>query len=539
MTSTSAARILKSSFPDVPVPEVDLTSYVLGAEADPRDQRIAVLDAATGRSLTFAKLRAAVTSLAQWLHADAERLSQVCALFAANCAEYPLVFHGVLAAGQVVTPVNALYTADELARQLRDSRGRTVFCDAERLPRTLQAADQLADQVRRIVVIDEAPTASDERIRRLSDASTSQTSNRLQPPAHDSLAVIPFSSGTTGIPKGVMLTHRNLVANQCQIAPLLELPTQARTLAVLPLSHIYAMTGIMNASLAHRVPMVTMPRFTLDSFLAAIEQHRITHAFVVPPIATALLAEPNLGRYDLSSLELVMCAAASLSTGVAEQLQDALGAVVVQAYGLSEASPCTHGIPPSRPDIHRGSIGLLMPNVEARLVDPTGTDAATGHPGELWCRGPNVMAGYLDNPQATADVLDEDGWLHTGDLASADEHGTFTIVGRLKELIKYNGYQVAPTELETVLLQHPAIADAAVIGVPDDTGNELPKAFVVTSEAYRLTPDDVITFSASRLAPFKKIRLVQFVDAIPRSATGKILRGQLRSLPAPVDQAAP
>jgi len=188
---------------------------------------------------------------------------------------------------------------------------------------------------------------------------------------------------------------------------------------------------------AQRVPIVTMPRFTLDSFLHAIQEHRITHAFLVPPIAIALLAEPNLQRYDLSSLESVMCAAASLSTTAAEQLQDRLNAVVVQAYGLSEASPCTHAIPPSRLDIERGSIGPLIPNVEARLVDPsTGTDAACGHPGELWCRGPNVMAGYLDNPQATADALDDARWLPTGDIAVVDQDGTFKIVGRLKELIK-------------------------------------------------------------------------------------------------------
>jgi acyl-CoA synthetase (AMP-forming)/AMP-acid ligase II len=244
-----------------------------------------------------------------------------------------------------------------------------------------------------------------------------------------------------------------------------------------------------------------------------------------------LVNSPLVDSFDLSSLELVDCVAAPLDSELAEQLQRRLGAAVIQGYGLTESSPCTHGIPVERPDIDRGTIGVLMPSVEARVVDPvTGEDVAQGERGELWCRGPNIMRGYLNNSQATANTVDQDGFLHTGDLVTVDRNGVFRVVDRLKELIKYKGYQIAPAELEALLLTHAGIADAAVIGVKDAESGETPKAFVVRSESHPdLDADEVKAFVAARVAPYKKIRNVEFVEQIPKSAAGKILRRDLRS----------
>jgi acyl-CoA synthetase (AMP-forming)/AMP-acid ligase II len=302
-------------------------------------------------------------------------------------------------------------------------------------------------------------------------------------------------------------------------------------LAVIPFFHIAGLNGIMNFGLHKRGTLVALPRFDVAAFLGAIQEHRIAYTVIAPPIAVALVNSPLVDSFDLSSLELVDCVAAPLDSELAEQLQRRLGAAVIQGYGLTESSPCTHGIPVERPDIDRGTIGVLMPSVEARVVDPvTGEDVAQGERGELWCRGPNIMRGYLNNSQATANTVDQDGFLHTGDLVTVDGNGVFRVVDRLKELIKYKGYQIAPAELEALLLTHAGIADAAVIGVNDAESGETPKAFVVRSESHTdLDADEVKAFVAARVAPYKKIRNVEFVEQIPKSAAGKILRRDLRS----------
>jgi acyl-CoA synthetase (AMP-forming)/AMP-acid ligase II len=277
-----------------------------------------------------------------------------------------------------------------------------------------------------------------------------------------------------------------------------------------------------------------MPRFEFTAFLQAIAEHRIEHVGVVPPIMLGLARSPLVDSYDLSSLGVVVSAAAPLDSNIAEAVTDRLHVTVLQGYGLTESSPSVIAIPLDRPDIDRGSLGVLMPNIVARVVDPqTGEDVATGEPGELWARGPNIMRGYLNNADATAATLDADGFLHTGDIVTVSDDGVFRVVDRLKELIKYKGHQVAPAELEGVLLAHEGVADAAVVGVPGPDGEEWPKAFVVPQQGYaeRAPEDlaqDVMAFVAERVAPFKKVREVEFVDRIPRSSAGKILRRELR-----------
>ncbi|MCF2533697.1 AMP-binding protein [Yinghuangia soli] len=551
---------LRNSYPPLEVPDVSLQEFVLGrAEAlGPHCDRTALVCAATGRSVTYGELLDGADRIAAGLAARGVGRGDVAAVFAPNSPAYPVVFFGILTAGAAATTANALYTPGELGYQLRDSGARVLFTVHAALERARAAVSQDGVRVTEIVLMDAAPaTAGPASLgsaagtvieTALADWLADRTTLTPQVTVHgDDLAVLPYSSGTTGRPKGVMLTHRNLVANTLQSLPLGRLDEGSVALAVLPLFHIYGITAIMSMTLYRRASVVTMPRFDLEALLSAIQEHRVDHVSVAPPLALVLAKHPAVDAYDLRSVAIVLSAAAPLSAEVAEAVQKRLGCTVLQGFGLTESSPALLGIPHDRPEIDRGSVGVLLPGVEARLVDPaTGTDAAPGAAGELWCRGPNIMSGYLGNPTATAEVLDADGYLHTGDLVTVDAHGVFHVVDRLKELIKYHGYQVAPAELEAVLLTHPGIADAAVIGVLDADGQEVPMAFVVRAPVSPgpahelpdlpggpelLDEEAVMAYVAARLAPQKKVRRVAFLDAIPKSAAGKILRRELRALP--------
>jgi acyl-CoA synthetase (AMP-forming)/AMP-acid ligase II len=361
----------------------------------------------------------------------------------------------------------------------------------------------------------------------------------FDPASH--LAVLPYSSGTTANPKGVMLTHRNLVANVAQIRPLLAMGSDDNILAVLPFFHIYGMTVLLNAALHAHATLVVMQRFDLGEFLKSIEKHRIVYSFIAPPIAVALTKDPLVDQYDLSSLRTLVSGAAPLDAELGTALAKRIGAQVIQGYGMSELSPASHLMPADGGQEHFGQIAPLnscgwpVANTINKIVDPDSGHEVTvpseglSAPGELWVKGPNVMAGYLGNKEATNATIDPDGFLHTGDVAQVDHAGRVFIVDRLKELIKYKGYQVPPAELEAVLLTHAAIIDSAVIGVIDDDGEEIPKAYVVCKPGANLTAEEVVDFASSRVAPHKKVRRVEFIDTIPKSAAGKILRKELRS----------
>jgi acyl-CoA synthetase (AMP-forming)/AMP-acid ligase II len=269
-----------------------------------------------------------------------------------------------------------------------------------------------------------------------------------------------------------------------------------------------------------------MPRFELDQFLALLEEHGITRTYVVPPIAVALAKHPAVDEHDLSAMRTIMCGAAPLGAELSEQVAERIECDVIQGYGMTETSPVTHVI---RPESNKpGSIGTAIPNTECRLVDPeTGEDVAEGERGELWVRGPQVMQGYLNNDAATEATIDSEGWLHTGDIAVVDSDGFFEIVDRLKELIKYKGFQVAPAELEALIINHPEVSDVAVIGIPDEEAGELPKAFVVTASD-DFDAEQLMTWVAGQVSPQKKIRLVEEIDEIPKSPSGKILRRVLK-----------
>ena len=505
-----------SQGPDLAVPQADVTSFVL-EHATERGEKPALIDGPSGRAITYAGLAEAVASLAAGLATRGFGRGDVLAVFMPNVPEYAIAFHGAASAGGTSTTVNPLYTANELAHQLEDSGAKLLLT----VPPFLDAAREAADRVGLddVFVVGEAEGATPftELLGSPGDRPTPEID-----PASD-VAVLPYSSGTTGLPKGVMLTHANLVANICQVQEGFPIGSDDTLIGVLPFFHIYGMTVIMNQGLRAGATIVTMPRFDLEQFLDLLEQHSVTRAYVVPPIALALAKHPAVDGRDLSAIRTVMSGAAPLGAELAEAVAGRVGCNVVQGYGLTETSPVTHMIRPdgeNRP----GSIGCPLPDTECRLVDPeSGDDVPPGERGELWIRGPQVMAGYLGNEEATRNTIDSDGWLHTGDVAVVDEDGFFTIVDRLKELIKYKGYQVAPAELEALIVNHPAVADVAVIGVADEEAGELPKAFVVAASD-DLDEEELMSWVAGQVAPQKRVRLVEVVEEVPKSPSGKILR---------------
>jgi acyl-CoA synthetase (AMP-forming)/AMP-acid ligase II len=504
------------------IPEHDIASFVL-AGAGEHGERPALVDGPSGREIGYAQLAAASGAFAGALAARGIGKGDAVCIYMPNLPEYSIAFHGVARAGAVNTTANPLYTAQELRHQLEDSAAKLLIT----VPPFLETARAAIEgtEVEEIVLVggesgDGVVAASE-----LLGAAEDPPEVEIDP--RSDLAVLPYSSGTTGLPKGVMLTHHNLVANVVQTRAAIPVEPDDVFIAVLPFFHIYGMTVIMNMGLASGAKVVTMPRFDLEQFLGLIEQHRVTAAYVVPPIALALAKHPAVEGHDLSSLRMVMSGAAPLGPELTEQVGERLGVPVTQGYGMTELSPVTHV---SRLDaIKSGSIGPLVPGTEARIVDPeSGEDVADGERGELWIRGPQVMRGYLNNEEATAETIDSEGWLHTGDIATRDEDGCYAIVDRLKELIKYKGFQVPPAELEALLIAHPAVADCAVIGVPDEEAGELPKGFVVVAEEAEVSDEELLEHVAGQVSPQKRLRLIERVDQIPKSASGKILRRELR-----------
>jgi acyl-CoA synthetase (AMP-forming)/AMP-acid ligase II len=511
--------ILKSPFADLDIPDTPLTPFVLW-QAEQLANKVAIIEAASGRSLTYGQLARDVRRLAAGLWARGFRPGDVLAILSPNLPEYPVAFHGTATAGGIVTTLNPLFTADEIAFQLRDSKARILLTAPPFLAKATEAAGQSA--VEEIVVFGEADGVTG-FASLLADAPVPEPDID---PAND-IVVLPYSSGTTGFSKGVMLTHRNLVANLLQTSALIPVDRDDKASAFLPFFHIYGMNVIMNTCLYQGATLVTMPRFEPEPFLEAVAEHGITRLFLVPPIVLLLAKSPMVERYDLSSVKSVLSGAAPLDANIARMLAQRIGARVSQGYGLSETSPVTHAVPFRETEVNLASIGPLAPNTECKIVDVvTGAELGPGQDGELWIRGPQVMKGYLNNEQATRASIDHEGFFHTGDVGHVDERGDFFIVDRVKELIKYKGYQVPPAELEAHVLAHPCVADAAVIGVHDEDGEEIPKAFVVLKDP--VSAEDLMGFVASRVAPYKKIRRVEIVDEIPKSPTGKILRRLLR-----------
>ncbi|MFC6064056.1 AMP-binding protein [Streptomyces ochraceiscleroticus] len=514
--------IYRSRVSGLRIPRTHLSDHVL-ADARLRGQKEAVIDAATGEVLTYQDLVRDADRGAAALAAAGVLPGDVVAVMSHNQPRFAVAVHATLRAGAAVSPLNPALTVGEIVKQLMDSRARVLLVAQPFANKGLEAAQRAG--MREVFVIGTYPEHGswDELV-----AGVLPAPPPLDADPDHALAALPYSSGTTGASKGVMLTHRNIVANLEQLRLAWQMSEKDVLCAALPFFHIYGLTIILNAGLLAGATIVTLPRFGLRPFLGAVQRYGVTRGHLAPPVVLDLAQAAEIDEYDVSSMRTAVSGAAPLDEELAARAEERIGCVIRQGYGMTEASPGTHCVHDEDfPVTPPGSVGRLLPDTEARLVDPgSGMDVEPGDAGELWVRGPQVMAGYLADSEATAATL-TDGWLRTGDIARVDDQGNFFVVDRLKELIKYKGYQVAPAELEAVLLAHPDVADAAVVAVPHPTGGEAPKAFVVTGRA--VAPQELLDWVAARVAPYKRIRSVEFIDAIPKSPAGKILRRKLKN----------
>ncbi len=451
-------------------------------------------------------------------------------LFTLNRPEYTITFIAAASIGVVVSPMNPAYKEREIAYQLENSEARAILIQRELLPLLQLVMNQKTfPNLKHIIVTgDRVPEGMPEAIpfaRLLRESSPKQ-------PQHveingDDLLALPYSSGTTGFPKGTLLTHRNLTSNNLQFTTALRVDITDVALIFLPFYHIY---GVMltGSFLACGGTQVMMERFDLLQSLELCEKHNVTYYFAVPPIVLALANAP-VDLSGLKTVKYVFSGAAPLPMEPARKLKEKTGIRVVQGYGLTEASPLTHSQPGDPSLMRIDSVGMPVHNTEQKIVDLESGERELpfGEDGEIIIRGPQIMQGYWKAPEETARAL-RNGWLYTGDIGHVDAEGYTYIVDRKKEMIKYKGFGIAPAEIESLLMEHPAVMDSAVIGVPDDEAGELPKGFVVIRPDHSATPEEILEFANGKLAGYKKIHQIEFIDAIPKVPSGKILRRELK-----------
>ncbi len=476
------------------------------------------------RSVTFREIDKLSDGLAAALAKRGVRSGDRVTIFMPNSVEFVIAFYGTLKAGGVVNPINAQSKEREVRFQVDDA-GATAVLYHHALAPVVDAVRSELKGVRAFAVTGDAAPSGVERFDDLLLADGPDLASSARAGMND-LAALPYTSGTTGFPKGVMLTHANLTANQQQFFVAVPVRRDDVFLNVLPYFHIYALNLLMTGAISLGATQVIMPRFDMVEYCTLIERRRATVCFIVPPIVLGLAMSPEVDKHDFSSVRFFFSGAAPLAPDPARRMVQRIGKPIIQGYGLTETSPVTHANPIDAAVLE--SIGPVVPGTEDKIVDlDTGTKTlADGEVGEICIRGPQVMRGYWNKPQDTADVI-RDGWFHTGDVGRRDEKGYVFIVDRKKEFIKYKGFGVGPAEVEAVLCEHPAVADAGVIGKANDEAGEIPKAFVQLRPNVQVTADELIAFVKERIADYKRVREIEFIEKVPRTASGKILRREL------------
>uniref|UniRef100_A0A182Q9Y0 Luciferin 4-monooxygenase n=1 Tax=Anopheles farauti TaxID=69004 RepID=A0A182Q9Y0_9DIPT len=496
---------------------------------------VALVDGVSGESLTYHQILARALKLANRFHRIGVKRSTVVGICCENSVQFPIITFATVLLGGTVLPINYGYTELELAHVMLLTKPTVLFASEQALLKIAAMRDRLPFVKLLVSLGSKRGSRGIARYEEFFDSSpvASLTSFTPQPvPLRKQVAVMVMSSGTTGLPKAVQLTHHNVMtvmAYQAEDPRYTELPVPVRVLGLLPFYHVFGFMLSLNSCL-NKVPMVVLPHFEPNLFLRTIQEHRLTMASLVPPLVVFLAKSPLVDSYDLSSLYAVLCGAAPLSREIEDLVQQRLPNVqtIRTGYGMSETSL---GVI-SRTNSKTGSVGKVHKTTYVKVVDlETGCTLGPGQTGEICIKGPLVMKGYLNNEQATGEMIDSNGWLHTGDVGYYDDEQDFYIVDRIKDLIKYKGFQVPPAELEDVLLSHRAVRDCAVVGLPDERAGELPAAFVVKQPDEEISAAELAQYVATKLSPQKQLRGgVFFVEEIPKTGSGKILRRQLRKV---------
>ncbi len=531
------AKVPKSlDYPTVPLHE--LLSKT--AKEYPNQTAIAFVE----NELSYSELAALSDSFAAALAALGVKKGDCVAVFMPNVPQFIIAYYGALKAGAVLTAISPLHREREVEHQLADSQA-TVIVVLDSLYPIVEAVWQKT-KLKNVIVTSleeyasktSAATAKVEQkpnvhsFRELLNKNSGVKPPKIQITPAEDLAALQYTGGTTGTAKAAMLTHRNLVANAVAFAAWIEGDAKDVFLAALPLFHIYGMTTSLNVPVSLGAKMVLLPKFDPAKVLETIQRHKVTVYCGSPTMYAILLANPELGKYDLTSIRVCISGASPLPPHVQKKFMEITGGLLAEGYGLTEASPVTHCSPVDKTmkTVKVGSIGLPIPDTDAKIVDlETGTKTLKpNETGELAVKGPQVMKGYWRKPEETAMVL-RGGWLLTGDIAKMDEVGYFYITDRKKDLIKYKDYSVYPRELEDVLYEHPAVKMCAVIGKPDASAGEIPKAFVVLKDGASASEQEITKFVNGKVAPYKAIREIEIRKELPLSSAGKVLRRALRS----------
>ncbi|OMO65969.1 AMP-dependent synthetase/ligase [Corchorus olitorius] len=524
--------IFRSKLPDIYIPKhLPLHSYCF-ENISKVASKPCLINGTTGQIYTYEEVELTARRVAAGLHKLGVQQRQVIMLLLPNTPEFVLSFLGASFLGAVCTAANPFFTAPEVAKQAKASNARIIITQASYVDKVKEFAQE--NDVK-VMCIDSAPEGC------LHFSELTQADENDLPEVEinpDDVVALPYSSGTTGLPKGVMLTHKGLVTSVAQQVdgenPNLYFHSDDVILCTLPMFHIYALNSIMLCGLRAGAAILIMQKFDIGLLLDLIQKYKITIAPMVPPIVLAIAKSSETEKYDLSSIRMVKSGAAPLG----KELEDAVrakfpGAKLGQGYGMTEAGPVLAmclGFAKEPFEIKSGACGTVVRNAEMKIVDPdTGASLPRNQAGEICIRGDQIMKGYLNDPEATARTIDKDGWLHTGDIGYIDDDDELFIVDRLKELIKYKGFQVAPAELEAMLIAHPEIIDAAVVAMKDEVAGEVPVAFVVKSEKSGITEDEIKQYISKQVVFYKRISRVFFMESIPKAPSGKILRKELRA----------